>query len=107
MRILVVCGAGASSTFVAQRLQRAAVSAGLDLQAAAVPHAALAARIGEAELVLIGPHLTQVADSIREDAARHGVSVIVLPEDIFTDRDGRRTLDLITNATASLPGPTA
>ncbi len=35
MRILVVCGAGASSTFVAQRLRRAAAAAGLDWDAAA------------------------------------------------------------------------
>ncbi len=35
MRILVVCGAGASSTFVAQRLRTAAAAAGLDWDAGA------------------------------------------------------------------------
>ncbi|MEV7693192.1 hypothetical protein AB0N73_07645 [Microbacterium sp. NPDC089189] len=104
MRILVVCGAGASSTFVAQRLRRAAEAAGLDHEAAAVSRSALAARLGEAELVLIGPHLTDEVDDIRADAAGHDIPVIVLPEDVFTDRDGQRTLRLITDAAASTRG---
>ena len=35
MKILIVCGAGASSTFVAQRLRRAAIDSGLDWHTAA------------------------------------------------------------------------
>lgn len=104
MRILVVCGAGASSTFVAQRLRRAAEAAGLDHEAVAVSRSALAARIGDAELVLIGPHLTDEVDDIRADAAGFDIPVIVLPEDVFTDRDGQRTLRLITDAAASTRG---
>ncbi len=107
MRILVVCGAAASSTFVAQRLQVAARSAGLDLQTAAVTRAALPARIDEAQIVLIAPHLTDAIDDIRADADARGIRVIVLPEDVFTDRDGQRTLRLITDANASLEGRSA
>ncbi|MBZ4487059.1 PTS sugar transporter [Microbacterium sp. cx-55] len=98
MRILVVCGAGASSTFVAQRLRRAALDSGLHYDAAPVSRSALAARLGEAEIVLIGPHLTDAIDDIRTDAAAYSVPVILLPEDIFTDRDGARTLRLVTEA---------
>lgn len=107
MRILVVCGAGASSTFVAQRLRRAALESGLDHDASAVSRSALAGRLGEAEIILIGPHLTDAIDDIRTDAAAYGVPVIVLPEDVFTDRDGARTLRLVTEATAATDGLTA
>jgi PTS system cellobiose-specific IIB component len=104
MRILVVCGAGASSTFVAQRLRRAALESGLDYAATAVSRSALADRLGSAEIILIGPHLTDAIDGIRTDAAAFGVPVVVLPEDVFSDLDGARTLRLVTDATASIQG---
>ncbi|KAA9135392.1 PTS sugar transporter subunit IIB [Microbacterium caowuchunii] len=107
MRILVVCGAGASSTFVAQRLRRAAARAGLDHDAAAVSRSALPQRLGEAQLVLIGPHLTDAVDGIRTDAAAYDVPVIVLPDDVFSDRDGARTLRLVTDAVSSPDGRSA
>ena len=100
MRILVVCGAGASSTFVAQRLRRAARDSGLHYDAAAVSRSALADRLGAAEIILIGPHLTDAIDDIRTDAAAYRVPVILLPDDIFTDRDGTRTLRLVTEVAA-------
>lgn len=99
MRILVVCGAGASSTFVAQRLRRAAVAAGLPWTTeAGTEHTALFATGVDA--VLIGPHLADRADDIR--VALSGRSrVIPLPDDAFTDLDGSRTLRLIRDAMAA------
>lgn len=95
MRILVVCGAGASSTFVAQRLRRAASAVGLGWETAAGTEQAIASAF--ADLVLVGPHLSGRVDAIR--SASH-VPVAVLPEDVFADRDGTRTL-AIAQATLS------
>lgn len=87
MRILVVCGAGASSTFVAQRLRRAAADAGLEWDASAGMENSVSA--GGHDLVLVGPHLADRVDAIRDAA---GAPVALLPEDVFSDRDGARTL---------------
>ena len=95
MRILVVCGAGASSTFVAQRLRAAARAAGIELSAAAIARASLAANLADADALLIGPHLPDL-DEVRAEALRHGVRAIALPEDVFVDVDGTRALGLIT-----------
>ncbi|MBN6192623.1 hypothetical protein JQN58_37730 [Aneurinibacillus sp. BA2021] len=89
MRILVVCGAGASSTFVAQRLRRAAESVGLEWDAAAGTESSVAA--GRHDLVLIGPHLGDRLADIRRAADG---PVALLPDDVFADRDGSRTLRL-------------
>jgi PTS system cellobiose-specific IIB component len=89
MRILVVCGAGASSTFVAQRLRRAATDAGLDWDTSAGMEHTVSP--GDHDLVLVGPHLADRLDAIRAAAQ---VPVAVLPEDVFSDRDGSRTLAL-------------
>ena len=87
MRILVVCGAGASSTFVAQRLRRAAADSGLDWDVSAGMESSVAA--DDHGLVLIGPHLAQRLDAIRDATT---APVAVLPDDVFGDRDGTRTL---------------
>jgi len=96
MRILVVCGAGASSTFVAQRLRRAASAAGRDWQTTAGTESTIST--ASVDLVLIGPHLADRLDAIRAAAS---APVAVLPEDVFGDRDGTRTLALADAALAS------
>ena len=99
MRILVVCGAGASSTFVAQRLTRAASGAGLGWSAeAGTEHTAL--RAAGIDLVLVGPHLSDRVDGIRA-ALPDRVRVQQLPGDVFTDLDGSRTLRLVRDAMAA------
>ena len=96
MKILVVCGAGASSTFVAQRLRRAASDAGLDWDAAAGMEQSVG---GDDDLILVGPHLAHRADAIRDLVP---VPVVVLPDDVFEDRDGTRTLALARSIIADV-----
>jgi PTS system cellobiose-specific IIB component len=96
MRILVVCGAGASSTFVALRLSRAARDAGLEWTATAGTTATALDR-PDADLVLLGPH---VADQLPAIAAASGsaLDVLALPSDVFEDRDGAQTLAWVRSA---------
>ncbi len=90
----MVCGAGASSTFVAMRVRRAAAAAGLPLTAFAGAEASLPIDLDSADVVLVGPHLERSLDEIRTLAAPRGVRVALLPDDIFTDLDGDRALAL-------------
>ncbi|WP_298743386.1 PTS sugar transporter subunit IIB [uncultured Microbacterium sp.] len=98
MRILVVCGAGASSTFVAQRVRHAAQAAGRDMSAIAGTEQSLPIDLDAADVVLVGPHLVQSLPRIEQDAASRGATVVLLPADIFTDFDGTRALALIDDA---------
>ena len=98
-RILVVCGAGASSTFVAQRLQRAATDAGLAWQTAAGTEQTIGADTADA--ILVGPHL---ADRLASISAAVDCPVLALPDDIFTDRDGTRTLAFVQSALTAEKG---
>lgn len=95
MRILVVCGAGASSTFVAQRVRRAAHERGLPYSAVAGTAGSLVIDLDSADIVLVGPHLAGEWEWIQRSATEHGVAVAVLPHDVFTDLTGERTLDLV------------
>ena len=98
MKILVICGAGASSTFVAQRLRHAAHDAGLACAAVAGTPQSLLIDLDDADLVLVGPHLAPQLDRIARDAAARGAAAVLMPEDIFGDLDGTRTLALVRDA---------
>ena len=106
MRILVVCGAGASSTFVAQRLRHAAHDQGLAYSAFAGTELSLPIDLDAADVVLVGPHLVHALARIERDAALRGTTVVLLPPDIFTDLDGTRTLALLHDAVGGGSGGT-
>ncbi|MDT0179768.1 PTS sugar transporter [Microbacterium oleivorans] len=101
MKILVVCGAGASSTFVAQRLRQAAQREGRELLVHAGVPGMVATGTEAGDVVLVGPHLASALPDIERDAATRQARVVLLPEDVFDDRDGTRTLALVTTATAA------
>jgi PTS system cellobiose-specific IIB component len=98
MKILVVCGAGASSTFVAQRINRAARAQALPYSATATDEASLARSLQASDLILLGPHLAPHFEQILEQARPHGVGVVLLDADVFADLDGTRTLARIEAA---------
>ncbi|GAA5038940.1 PTS sugar transporter subunit IIB [Microbacterium fluvii] len=109
MRILVICGAGASSTFVAQRVRHAAHDRGLDYTAFAGTEQSLPIDLDAADVVLVGPHLAHALDRIERHAAARGTTVVLLPDDVFNDIDGTRTLALVLGAVGTSGGtvPTA
>lgn len=101
MRILVVCGAGASSTFVAQRVRAAAHSRGIPCEARAGSEHSVDMDDGALDIVLVGPHLESRMDLIRSGAQTRGALAVLLPGDVFADLDGTRTLALVQEALAS------
>jgi PTS system cellobiose-specific IIB component len=98
MRILVVCGAGASSTFVAQRVRSAAEGRGIPCEARAGSEGSIGSDYEPLDVVLVGPHLAPRMDLIRAGAATHGALAVLLPDDVFSDLDGSRTLALVQDA---------
>lgn len=98
VKILVVCGAGASSTFVAQRLNSAAEARDLPYAATATNELFLEEGLELHDLVLVGPHLAPHLARIRDLAAPHGVGVVLMDGDVFSDLDGSRTLARIEAA---------
>jgi PTS system cellobiose-specific IIB component len=93
MRVIVVCGAGASSTFVAHRLKRQAAARGLDVQAAPTSTSQLADDLPGADVLLVGAHLSAQLDELRALAAAASVPIAILPETAALG-DGSAALDL-------------
>jgi PTS system cellobiose-specific IIB component len=98
MKILIVCGAGASSAFVAHRLRATGRTRGLALTVVAGSEADLPGSLVAVDVLLIGPHLEPRFDRISAQAKELGVGVRLLPEAVFAARDGDLALDLALDA---------
>ncbi|GGI48171.1 PTS system cellobiose-specific IIB component [Agromyces flavus] len=93
MRIVVVCGAGASSTFAALRIRRAAEARGIAADVRASGEETLPDALVGADALLVGIHLAERLDSLEQAAAVASVPLAVLPGETRT-LDGDAALDL-------------
>ena len=98
MKILIVCGAGASSAFVAHRLRVTGKERGLTLAVIAGSESDLPSSLDTIDVLLVGPHLAPRFDRISAQAKERGVGVVLLPTSVFSARDGAVALDLAVNA---------
>lgn len=93
VRIIVVCGAGASSTFVAHRIRRAAAARGIAVRATATSESQLDRALTDADVLLVGAHLADRLD-VRERAGAASVPVAILSESAAAAGDGAEALDI-------------
>jgi len=100
MRIVVVCGAGASSTFVAVKLRNAAAARGVSATVEAGSASQLDSLDG-IDVLLVGAHLEASVPALRERAAVVRTAVAVLPPVSPAALDGDRALDLALGAKAT------
>ncbi|MFT0761835.1 PTS sugar transporter subunit IIB [Scrofimicrobium sp. R131] len=95
LRVLICCGAGASSGFIAQAARKAAAARGSDqFEITARSEAELNEYLPDSDVVLLGPHLEYMKDDAAERARPFGVSVAVIPQIIYGTMDGNGLLDL-------------
>ena len=91
--VVIVCGAGASSTFLASRMRALAKARGIELVVEAASDADVTARLTRADVLLVGPHLESTFEALRSDAADVGVPALLLPADSFGPTGAERALD--------------
>jgi PTS system cellobiose-specific IIB component len=99
--VLIVCGAGASSTFLALRLRRIAKSRGLDLVVEAGTLPDVDDLLPDARVLLIGPHLDAHFSELRERADRAGAEAVLLPDTVFGPEGAESAADVVMQLLAS------
>ena len=100
MKILVVCGAGASSTFVALKLRTAASARRVEVTVVACSADQLEQFDG-VDVVLVGAHLAGDLPELSARAHAAGASVAVLPAVSPAALSGDDALDLALDAQAA------
>lgn len=99
-RVLVVCGGGTSSGFLAQKMRRAAAQEGIEVAVEARSDTDIDEYIGRIDVLLLGPHLAYLEEKVRAQVEPHGIKVVLLPQRIYGRLDGNAAIQLAVEAIA-------
>ncbi len=95
--ILLCCGAGMSSGFLATSTEKAAIAAGLDYNVSAKSQSVALEEMPDYDAVLLGPHFANSVEEfeeVREDTDCDTV-IAVIPREIYGNVDGTALLEFI------------
>ncbi|MBQ9425691.1 MAG: PTS sugar transporter subunit IIB [Erysipelotrichaceae bacterium] len=93
MELLIVCGGGASSSFIAQNVQKEGVARGLDITVDAISETELEDYAEGRAAVLAGPHLRYLEDNLREITEEYGVPFDFIADTDYSTMNGKNILD--------------
>ncbi len=90
--VLLVCGSGASSGFMAANMRKAATKLGLDLDIKARSESEIENYIDEIDVLMVGPHLRYIMDEVEEFGYGEKVKVILMRPDYYSTLDGEKAI---------------
>lgn len=99
LNVLLVCGSGASSGFMAANIRKAAKARGLDLGVVARSESEIDSYIDEIDVLMVGPHLAYILDEVDEIVGDWPVKVILMKKDYYATLDGQAALDHLLKQT--------
>ena len=93
--ILLICGSGASSGFMAAAIRKAAKKRKVEVTVKAASESQLDDRINEIDYLLIGPHLSYMLNDLQEQTKDKNVKAAVILQAVYGTLNGEKALDLI------------
>ncbi|MCC6102286.1 MAG: PTS sugar transporter subunit IIB [Atopobiaceae bacterium] len=97
--VLLVCGSGASSGFMAVSMRKAAKKRGLDIKITARSESEIGGYIDSINVLMIGPHLKYLIDELRQKYEGPDLKVILMKPSYYSLLDGNAALDDLLSAT--------
>lgn len=93
--VLLVCGTGASSGFLAVNIRKAAAARGISMKVSARSESEILNNIEDINCLMVGPHLASNFDSILEDIEGYDVKCALISKDSYAKLDGDKVVDQI------------
>ncbi|MFV0394108.1 MAG: PTS sugar transporter subunit IIB [Coprobacillaceae bacterium] len=93
LNVLLVCGSGASSGFMAANIRKAAKEKGIEISITARGESEIENYIDEIDALMVGPHLAYILDEVEEFVTDESVKVILMKADYYATLDGAKALD--------------
>lgn len=93
LNVLLVCGSGASSGFMATNMRRAAVARGLEIEIKARSESEIENYISEIDVLMVGPHLAYILDEVEEYIDGNDVKVILMKPEYYSTLNGDKAID--------------
>lgn len=90
--VLLVCGAGASSSFMAAKMRLAAKKKKIDLNASARAESEIVNFVEDVDAIMIGPHLSVYYEEIKK---RYGeeCAVILMKKEYYATLNGEKAIE--------------
>jgi PTS system cellobiose-specific IIB component len=92
LNVLLVCGSGASSGFMAANMRKAASKQGLDIDIKARSESEIENYIDEINVLMVGPHLAYILDEVEEYTHGEDVKVILMKPDYYSVLNGEMAI---------------
>jgi PTS system cellobiose-specific IIB component len=92
LRILLVCGSGASSGFMAANIRKAAAARGIDAKVVARGESEIENYIEDIDVLMVGPHLAYILDEVDDYVGDAPVTVIQMRRDYYATLNGDHLL---------------
>ncbi|AKP67434.1 PTS sugar transporter subunit IIB [Companilactobacillus ginsenosidimutans] len=93
-KVLLTCGAGASSGFMAAAGRKAVKQMEADLNISAKSEAEVENYLPDIDLLLVAPHLKYKLEEVEEIAQANNVKCAVIPQQIYGMLDGKGLVNL-------------
>ena len=93
VHILLACGIGASTGFMAASMRKAAKKKGLDVSVHAVSKSTIQEYADKIDVLLLGPHFSSEVGKYREIYSDRGVLVDSIDPDKYAELDGEGILE--------------
>jgi PTS system cellobiose-specific IIB component len=93
LKILLCCGAGLSSGFLAQKVRKTAKQRGLNIKVEAKSETEAILHLATIDVLLLGPHYENYKEKFTDLAKPLNVSVAVIPQKIYGTLDGEKLID--------------
>ncbi|UYP01232.1 PTS sugar transporter subunit IIB [Oceanotoga sp. DSM 15011] len=95
INVLLVCGSGASSGFMAANIRKAASKRGLKIKVFARSEAEIENYIDEINCLMVGPHLSYILDEIDNIVEDKDIKVALMKPEYYSILNGDNALDHI------------
>ena len=87
-KILLACGMGASSGFLANAVRKAGKAAGLDVDCKAVSDSDISANVKYYDIVMLGPHIAYKFDEVKKLLEGTDKKVLMIDKNDYAMLDG-------------------
>lgn len=99
MKIILLCGAGLSTSLLAKKMAAEAVKQQKDVEVKAIAYSDADDALEEADLYLLGPQIEYYLDRLKQTVTNHPVAVVDMT--IYGLMDGKKALEFALQEIAS------
>lgn len=93
--VLLVCGSGASSGFMAANIRKAASERGIEITVNAKSESNIEDHVSEIDCLLIGPHLASLMSEMQDKCKAYPIRIAIIEKEAYAHLNGDMVLDQI------------